>query len=148
MRYNDRRLKTGYSDLGRLIIPVLPSPIILTDRDDGTLWVLSFDTSAPTVDGYGHISINSDIRYFQRNEVAKVYPADDGPVLGPYVLFIRAGRIGLDYTAYDIGETDRDGSPVYARKRGVRTFRQVYVTHPENPEIVHLAWTPDEEHYG
>lgn len=137
----------GYTDLGSIQIPPTPQPLILTDRADGTQWLLSFNTSPETDDTYGYISVNSDTA-ITRRESAKIFTIDEGPKFGAegeFTLFIRSGRIGIDYTPFDVGIEDRDDAPIYARKRGNnRITRQLYMVNFEQLTNVHLAWTPDE----
>jgi hypothetical protein len=147
----DRRLRNGYSDLGALLIPVLPQPIILVDRKDGTKWLVSWNDTTSSLDGLGHITINSDIS-MGRQEVAISFPPGEGPLFGEkgeIMLFIRDGRLGIDVTEYNTGESDMNGAPVYARKAGSRTLRQLYpIDNGIGRKHYTLAWTDNEEPHG
>src|SRR5262245_52254782 len=99
-----RRTVQGYLDMGRIQIPPLPQNIILTDRADGTQWLLSHsDRTEPSSDGEGHIAIISNFHLTDSDYV--IYGAYDEPVLkeDPRVrLIVRGGRLG-----YDIEELPR-----------------------------------------
>lgn len=73
----------------------LPSFIILTDRDDGTQWVLWHDQSE------NRIGISDNLPSDWNAGNTRLYPADQGPILlgRPRVrLLVRGGRLGMEVT--------------------------------------------------
>lgn len=130
-----RRLQNGYSDLGPIQIPPRPQAIVLTDRADGSKWLVSFNTSSPE-----RLSIVSSYSTIHRKEGIRSYEADDGPKMdedGEYTLIIRNGHIGLDYAPFSRAETGRDDSPPYARKTS--TQRELIMDNI-NPITFHLGY--------
>lgn len=129
-RFNQR---SGYTNMGGISVPPLPTPIILTDRDDGTLYLLSSNEVVSSSDDLGHISITTDVSITQR-ERADVYDAfDTGPRIGKngeWLLFIRGGHIGIEekYLGPDKG--------VYTRERRSQVIRRLYMA-------TDLVWTDD-----
>jgi hypothetical protein len=110
----NRRLRSGYSNLGPIQIPPRAAAFVLTDRDDGTLYLVSFNT-----DTVERLSINTNYASIQRREGVRIYEADDGPYMDEdheYRIFVRAGRIGLEYTPSERAISDIDQAPPYARK--------------------------------
>lgn len=149
MSYSNRRLRNGYSNFGAIAIPPLPSPIILTDRDDGTKWLVSFDiTTSPPVDGYGRIMINSVYGNIGRRDGIAEYAAGDEPYLeqdGQYKLIVREGRLGFEFIPFEQGNTDNDGMKLYARLSGTRSLRRIYLSESTHNSMRTPAWTPDDE---
>lgn len=132
---DNRRLKTGYSDLGPIQIPPRPQAIVLTDRANGSKWLVTFNTSNPE-----RLSISSVYSTIQRREGLRIYEADDGPKMdedGEFTLIIRNGRIGFDFTAFSRKETARDDSPPYARQSA--TQRKLIMS-SVNPTTLHLGY--------
>lgn len=97
-----RRRIHGYTDMGQIVIPPQPTYIIMTDREDGTLWHLTHNTTVFSTDGNGYISITDSI---PTTPDKFVY----GPYDGPYVqernnlqehtivrLLIRNGFLGYE----------------------------------------------------
>lgn len=135
MNWWNRRLRSGYSDLGRVQIPPRPQIIILTDRVDGSQWMVSFNSSAPE-----RLSIVSTFSTIQRLEGARIYSANEGPTMdedGEFILFIRGGRIGLEYSKFAIGEIALADAPPYARQTSDQ--RQLNLD-SINPRVVHLGY--------
>lgn len=94
------------------MIPNRPQIIILTDRADGKLWSLDYNGTRVSI-------TNVPINY--KNEGARIYDANNGPVFdedGQFSLFVRGGRIGIEYKAFNTGEVARDNAPIYARQIG------------------------------
>lgn len=111
---SDRRLRNGYTDLGPIQIPPRPQGIVLTDRADGTRWLVSFNTASPE-----RLSINSIYSTIQTTEGVRVYEANDGPKMdedGEFTIILRNGRIGLEYNQFSRSTTARDDPPPFARK--------------------------------
>lgn len=128
--YKQKRYKHGYPDFGPTRLPVIPMVLILTDRADGSLWLVSWnstDFSPPDING--RISINSvpfDLYYGSR-----MPKAQDGVYLkSNYVLFVRSGRLGLDNEF--VGQNIDVGPPEYARQNGVNTYRQINLNNPQD----------------
>jgi hypothetical protein len=113
MSNNYRRLKSGYSDLGPIIIPPNPQAVVLTDRGTGLKWMISYNVGPPI-----RLSIVDQYSSIQRQEGVKVFDADSGPVIdleGEFILMVRDGHIGFDYNPNPVHLKDRDDPPVYAR---------------------------------
>ena len=138
-----RRTVRGYFDMGRRRFPELPAHLILTDRGTGTKYVVSYSTAVDTVDGYGHITINSTLPNCTRQE-CRIYEAYDEPYVGnPAVkLYIRDGHLGMDVEHVQ-GITDQDNAKLFARKALLRTPREIVVyTGTRYTLRPRLAWTP------
>lgn len=133
--FNDRRLPNGYSNLGPIQIPPRPQAIVLTDRADGSLWMVSFNTTAPE-----RLSINSDYSTIRNLEGVRLYAADDGPKMdedGEYSLIIRGGHIGFDYNPFPRYETARDDSPPFARQT---SDQRELIMDSVDPLVVHIGY--------
>lgn len=127
--------------LGPVHIPPVPEAIILTDRDDGTKWLISWDNVVTSIDNRGHITLNSTIAMGQ--EAVRTYGVDDGPKLGgsgEYSLIVRGGHLGLDYEPFSRGVEDIDNAPTFARKRASNTLRQLFIDLSSHHL---LAWTDE-----
>jgi len=126
-------------------IPPLPAYLVLTDRADGTEWLLSWTTAQAGPDGNGYITITDTIP--SRGDV-KRYAAGEEPYLDewPYRVFIRGGRIGVDDEALPQAEQDRDQAMIAAKRsdnrRKVRELRVSDVW--EFGDLIGdvLAWVP------
>lgn len=130
---NDRRLSNGYSNLGPFQFPFWAQAIILTDRADGSLWMVSFNTSSPE-----RLSINSIYSTIQRKEGVRLYAADDGPKMdedGEFTLIIRSGRLGFEYNPFPRYEVARDDSPPYARQTSAQRLLIMDGTNPASSHI-------------
>jgi hypothetical protein len=130
-----RRRIGGYTDFGSIQIPPRAQPIILTDREDGTLWLVSFNTDDPE-----RLSISDTFSTIQRKDGARVYAADDGPKMdedGQFTLIVRGGNIGLEFTEFPRAITARDDSPPYARKLSAQ--RELLVD-TLDLETIHLGY--------
>lgn len=110
----ERRLKSGYANLGPITIPPLPQSIILTDRTTLQQWLLSFRTNPD------RISITQDLFSIQKREGARVFDKDTRPVfevgLGKYSLFLDNGRLGVAFNSFPGDVTEFDNAPLYARQ--------------------------------
>lgn len=113
-------------------IPPLPKFIILTDKDDGTEWLLTH--SDDDVDGVDlHISINdaglSGVSTLESPNVIR-YPANEGPLVGHGLrLFVRDGRLGLE-------TTDTVGyAPVFTRVGVERESHELRVVWGEGDDL-------------
>lgn len=140
----------GYPNLGAQRRPFIPAHFILTDRDDGTLWHLSWSTEGPsTPDGLGRIMI-TDILPRQTWDY-RVYPVGEEPLLAgdPRIrFFVRGGRVGMDIVPLPQGIRDMDQRRIVARVLYQTTIREIIlpVGFDENlppPGPRNLAWTTE-----
>ena len=96
-------------------IPPLPPFVILEDRADGTLWILSHRESD---DRFKITSQDVAIPAHLRAQY-RVYGPLEGPILewggGLIRLLIRGGRIGYEVLLPVQGQRDKDFPPVYTR---------------------------------
>lgn len=126
-------------------IPPLPQQIIMTDRADGTLWLLSHNlTDDPPTDGDGRISINSTFSTgFGDYEI---FGPTEGPVLpsiyGDVVLLVRGGRLG--YEVRDVGHASDSNLRILTRKSTVRQSREINIPSGWNGPPDLLGWSPVE----
>jgi hypothetical protein len=142
----NRKQRNGYSNFGAIAIPALPQPIILTDRGDGTLWLLSWTTTPSAVDGNGYIMINSDYGTISRRDGVTTYAAYEEPVFGQngeYRLLIRDGYLGFEIDDFPVGQIDQENMPIFARRQASRDLRQLYLSTTTYKHIRTPAWTPD-----
>src|SRR5262245_17218534 len=75
------RTNVRKQDLQWIGVPPKTGRIILTDRADGTLWVLSYSTTPPAGDGLGYIAIDDVIPTSDKGNY-HIYPPYDGPMVG------------------------------------------------------------------
>ena len=135
----------GFTDLGRIRIPPLPVNIILTDRDDGTLWWLIHVTDPAGPDGYGYVAIESTIPTLTDK---RIYAANEGPILPTEPrarLIIRGGYLGYEFeTTLDTGITDRDQAPIHTRNGLKSETRRIIIPTDwsEHGPVDTLAWEP------
>lgn len=121
----------GFTYMGTVSVPPMPLPLLLTDRDTGKVWNVSFNIIQTTPDGIGRLSINDDLRVAIRDG-SQVYPVGSEPVVfsdqtGYYRIFVRDSRIGMDYTPFGSGETAYHYNPIFARIFGDNVnVRQVF----------------------
>lgn len=146
-----RRVVQGYVDFGGIRIPPLPLNIILTDRDDGTLWYLTYNTTEPSSDDEGYISITDTLptntnhnpqRIFEAYDELYIFDNWDRPMLR---LFVRGGYLGYETVTRGEGEAAISNTPTFARKGLENTYRKIYTPsdwHNHNPEGYTLAWAP------
>lgn len=130
----DKRLPSGYSDLGPIEIAPTAQAIVLTDRADGSLWMISFN-------GEPRLSIVTDFATLSRKEGVRLYAADDGPAMtedGEFRLIIRGGRLGLEYIQFTVGVQARTDRPPFART----LFKQLGLNMDStDPTKVHIELT-------
>jgi len=123
----------GWSDLGPIQIPVLPPYIVLTDRADGTLWLLTWNaTNQPPVDGLGYVSIRND--GLPTGPRVQTYGPFDGPTVGSVKgnvavrLFVRGGFLGYDYqTGNEVDVGEAAGQIMAQKVNNHLEYRQVIV---------------------
>ena len=138
-----RRVIRGYMDFGGIRIPPLPQGTVFTDRDDGTLWLLSHTVTPPAADGFGYITITDVIPNAVEHQV---YEAYGEPVLGtnPMVrLLIRGGYLGYEDYTLGQGITDRDNQRIMTRKGLTRVIREIIVPTTWNHHGDVLGWDPE-----
>lgn len=122
-----RKTYHGYTNMGRVRVPPLPVHIIMTDRDDGTEWVLIHTSD-------GEIGVNDEAlgnhKDFQRF----------GPYDGPYLprvpqirLFVRGGRLGYEYETLPPWLSDRDQRRVMTRRGTAAEAFEVIVPVEDEP---------------
>lgn len=141
MRHRARYWR-GYWNLGPIRIPPLPQGIVLTDRDDGTLWLLSLNVVESSPDDNGHFSItdtipsNMDTRTFEAND--EPYMAENSRVR----ILIRGGRIGYEIDEPPIGITDRDIGKLMARSGNSSHLAELILpsSWQHDPDV--LGWDP------
>lgn len=102
----------------RVRIPPLPQQIIMTDRADGTLWLLSYSGD--------FVSINN---VFSARNDTTIYGPYDGPILadGDRVdckLLIRGGYLGYEA---ELAPPNRSQARVMARMGVARIFQEIIV---------------------
>lgn len=130
-----RYLRSGYTDLGSIQIPPRPQGIVLTDRNDGSLWLLSFSTNPRE-----RLSIVNTYSTIQRSEGVTIYGPYEGPVMdedGEFQLMLRGGRLGFDYRPFPVGTQAKDNMVPYARIS--RDQRQLLID-SLNPLVVHIGY--------
>lgn len=106
-----------YSNFGKGKIPPLPVHLILTDRDDGTLWRLIHVIDPPADDGLGYIGITDNIpdEYTDR----RTYKAFSGPILGPFPhrrMLVRGGYLGFEFIVLPGFQQDQDQARILTRR--------------------------------
>jgi hypothetical protein len=118
--------------------------VILTDRADETLWLLSFNTAEPSVDGLGYISIVAPVPERPDRGNFRVFGPYDGPLLVAEPsptrfrvlrLLVRSGYLGYEET--DL--TTRQGR-VMARRKMEALVREIVVPASWRAEPDMLAW--------
>lgn len=132
--------------MGQARIPPIPPRIIMTDRADGSQWLLSYNTTLyPYLDGLGAVSINNVFTVCPNNTI---YGAYEGPVLAgaPFeiVLFIRNGTLGFDYEPSGVANQDRNQARIMATLGLANSYRELVIPTPFNPYTGVLAWEDQE----
>lgn len=146
-RYRDqgqRIFKSGFTDLGSFF-PFGVVYLILTDLADGKRWLVTWNTSIATLDGFGHISISDDLSVTKRETYVE-YKMDEGPNFtndGQYKLIVRGGRLGLSYTPFPVGQSAAASPKPYAKLSYDNVPRLIYLTNYGSVDTVHGAWTPE-----
>lgn len=108
-----RRVVKGFTDLGTVRVPPLPTRIVLIDRADGTFYALLHDgTSSDRIalDSLASRTSGDDIR---------IFAAFDGPVINapnPHRLLVRNGALGYEEMVLTSHLSDRDEAPVLCRR--------------------------------
>ncbi len=137
-----RRRINGYTNFGGYQFPILPQQIILTDRADGTRWLLSHNRTTASSDGLGSISIDDAPNLFRGDY--RIYSPDEGPILAtdPTVrLIVRGGYLGVDIEALPTYILDLDQSRVLTR-RGTESFsREIIEATSSSDNYPEFAWT-------
>lgn len=119
-------------------IPPFPMYFVLTDRADGTKWVLRWSTNGanPPADGLGWVSISNQLPTdFEGGFV--VYGPRDGPRLAnkpEMQLLVRGGYLGYEMATLPNPTTDMDQPRILARNGLIFSFRKI---------ILGTAWAKD-----
>lgn len=127
----------GYLDMKGQHIPVLPTQVILTDRQDGTLWLLSH-----SLDGL-YIAINTE---WNPRVPYKVYPAHQEPRLPENYLLrmvVVNGYLGYEVAPFPKGISDQDQQRILTRRgleNVIREIVQPIELEPWREEGDMLAW--------
>lgn len=124
---------------GKITFPILPQGTVLTDRDDGTLWLITHNTTESSSDDLGYIAITDEI---DRRLPVQIYEAYSEPTVEDrhqIRLFVRGGNLGMDIVDRGQGITDIDNAPIYSRMFRSSVLRHIYAPIPWNGD---LAWTP------
>lgn len=117
MSYGDyssriRTTRAGYADFGPQHIPPYPELVVLTDRNDGSQWLVGVNVSPPE-----RLSIISPYVAIKAAGNVVVYDKDSGPYFatgnGLFKLMLRGGRIGLEYNAFPPGVKGYSSAPIY-----------------------------------
>lgn len=124
-----RNNQIPWFNLGGIRTPVLPFNVVLTDRNDGTLWHVSYTTTPPFTDGLGYITITTDIPVHTDKYV---YPAVEGPYLGQSNarLMVRGGYLGVEVLT--LPEVYRNQGAVYARVQFNPDIREIKASDTPN----------------
>lgn len=120
-----------------------PMSYIFTDREDGKLWLLSFETQEESADGTGHIILTDAIPRRIRLH-SRTYPAGEEPTLGgnPSIrLFVRDGRLGYEVVPLPRPEQDKDQGRVLARQGLSSEFREIIIPSSWEKPSDRLGWT-------
>lgn len=128
----DRRLPSGYTDMGKINIPVRPQAFILTDRTTGVQWMVSFETNPD------RIGITDDMT-LQKNQGARVYDKDSGPAVGTngqYMLTLDNGRLAIIDGQLQGDETYYSNELPYARQFNDQRLTNVDV---DNIKTLHIG---------
>lgn len=134
---DNRRLRSGYSDLGPVQIPPHPQQVVLTDATTGLQWAVSFVT-----DPVERITITDALSSIRRLEGATVYGPNEGPAMdldGEYLLIINNGRIGLLYTPFPVAEIGNDTMQAYARQRRAERLLNIDSSDPVTAHLGYIA---------
>lgn len=122
-----------------ITIPPVANNLILTDRDDGTLWHVSYTLTPPHADGYGFITINSTIPDgFDK----RVYAVNEEPWVArnPMArLIVRGGRLGVEVFDDISPVTDQDQARLIARRGLQRAVRDIISS---TVFLGEYAWVP------
>ncbi len=110
-----RRKSTTKRSLGRPLLPSRPYQIVLTDREDGTLWYLTQNDEDGPSEGF-YIAINTEAPAINVHKRLITYDPYSGPFIDAQRglrLLVRDGRLGYEQVEPQ-GRTDIDTHVVYA----------------------------------
>lgn len=102
---NVQRSRTERSDLEFIAVPPRSPRVVLTDRGNASLWLLTFSTVEASDDGLGYISILQPVPELPDKGNLHVY----GPFDGPYIRWVDTP------TVHSQGTDPRFGAPPAAR---------------------------------
>lgn len=128
---------SGY-DMGPIRIPPLPQYLVLTDRDDGTEWLVTYNTTEPSDDDLGYISITDEIPTTPDKTIYAAYEEpffryDDGRLTR---LIIRGGYLGAE-TLTEEDVSDHENARLMVRKGLNNSLRELILS---ETEIGEYAW--------
>lgn len=154
---NVQRAHAERSDYEFIAVPPKSPRVILTDRGDASLWLLTFSTAEASADGLGYISIMQPVPEIPDKGNLHVYGQYDGPYIQwvdtptkhtqgadprfarPPVsrLFIRDGYLGFEVVNFNT----RSGRTI-ARQRVQRINREIIrpSTYDDSGPFNVLAW--------
>lgn len=118
------KMRYGYTDMGPIQIPTLPTYIVLTDRADGKLWLLEYSTTTLNADGAGYVGITTVL---PTNRPYITFAANEEPYFPgtPLTrLIVRGGYLGAE-TANPDNAADHDNLILAARNGLNLTFAQL-----------------------
>lgn len=144
-------------DLDFIAVPPKSPRVVLTDRGNASLWLLTFSTADASADGLGYISILQPVPETPDKGNLHVYGPFDGPYIGwidtPTVhsqgadprfgapprtrIFVRDGYLGFE----TVDLTTRSGRTI-ARQRVQRVNREIIrpSTYADSGAFNVLAW--------
>lgn len=154
---NVQRARTERGDLEFIAVPPKSPRVVLTDRGNASLWLLTFSVAEASADGLGYISIMQPVPELPDKGNLHVY----GPYDGPYIrwvdtptvhsqgadprfgsppvgrLFVRDGYLGFEV----VDTTTRSGRTI-ARQRVQRINREIIrpSTYDDSGPFNVLAW--------
>ena len=140
-----RKVK-GYADFGPIRIAPLPQGIVITDRDDGTLWLLSHTQDPVGPDGEGYVSINDYIHPAIHYNVYEAYEepiVDIIPIRQAIRLLVRGGYFGYEIVNFGHATSDINHGPIQTRKEVNRRTARIYIPLSFNTNENVLAWEPE-----
>lgn len=139
-----RRRLQGYTDLGPVQVPPRPRYIIMTDRADGTKWLLTHNlVDGPDADG--RIALSNTL---PTTPDKVVYGAYEGPYVqestheqgSPVLrLLVREGHLGYE----EIGSVETrsiDNAPAITRQLTGSVLREVIVPTAWRRDVGALGW--------
>lgn len=144
-------------DMEFIAVPPRTPRVVLTDRGNGSLWLLTFSTAEASADGLGYISIMQPVPELPDKGNLHVY----GPYDGPYIrwidtpiahsqgadprfgvppvgcIFVRDGYLGFE----TVTTTTRTGRTI-ARQRVQRINREIIrpLTYDDSGPFNVLGW--------
>lgn len=157
LKSNIARSRAEKSDFDFISVPPKTGRVVLTDRGDASLWLLTFSTAEASTDGLGYISILQPVPDIPDKGNLHVYGQYEGPYIQwvdtPTVhsqgadprfgappnarIFVRDGYLGFE----TVSLTTRSGRTI-ARQRVLRINREIIrpSTYDDSGPFNVLAW--------